>query len=115
MCSMICFMGCVTTPQQSAAKTLSTVAITVDKLMQGWAQWVVVQRANPATDQAQLLRSEGNVKSAYETYQISMQTARAMYAAYVVNPLLQGQLDAAVANVTQQKNTLTATVNTIKK
>lgn len=74
--------GCASlTPYQAAGKTLASTAVTVDKAMQGWARWVVMQRANPASDKATLAASEAKVRVLYGNYQHAMEVARLAYAA----------------------------------
>lgn len=66
--------GCATF-QANAGKTLSSVAITVDAAMKGWAAYVVAGGATP--DQ------ETQVRAAYHKYQLSMSAAQSAYAALV--------------------------------
>ena len=109
--------GCIsTTPEQAAAKTLSTIAITADESMTGWAKWVVFKKSNPATDQAELLRQEGRVKNAYELYQTSMKLASFAWNMYATtsnkNP---ADLQDALNKASLAQKALTTTITTITK
>lgn len=65
-------LGC-STYQQTTGKMLASVAITVDGSMKGWASWVKMGKATQS--------EQDNVKSAYEKYQLAMQTAEDAYLA----------------------------------
>ena len=109
--------GCQSlTPAQSAGKTLATVATSVDVSMQAWADYVVWAEANPATERAELLRSEGKVKSAYERYQSAMRLASAAYAQAVTDPLPNTTaLDHALAAVRATQGELLNLIQALKK
>ena len=111
------FAGCATQPpQQVAGKSLVTIAATVDHAMQGWAKWAVQQRANPAADQAQLLRNEGAVSRAYEQYQAAMRVARVAYREATTDPLAdQTALDAAIRAVNAAQSSLLGLISTLSQ
>ncbi len=64
-------MGCATSWQNNAGKTLATTAQTVDAAMKGWGMYVVT--ANPPE------RQQATVRDAYGKYQIAMDGAVKAY------------------------------------
>lgn len=113
--SLLLGTGCQTSPEQFADKSLASTAITVDRAMQGWAAWVVVQRANPAADQAQLLRNEGKVLEAYTAYQAAARIARAAWASYSATRANAPALDSALSALSASQANLVALVTTLTK
>ena len=66
---VITALGCKTTPEVTAYRSIGSIAATVDGCMNGWGNYV---RAGLAST-----NEEATVKSAYETYQLAMRAARA--------------------------------------
>lgn len=105
--ALLGFTGCATSPQQSAGKTLSSIAVSVDSAMQGWAKWVVIQRNNPAASQAEILKNEGKVKTAYENYQAAMRLAKGAYLSAVTDPTVGATaLDSAMLVLKENEKSL---------
>ena len=119
MLLMACLLGsgCASmTPKEQAGKSLVTVAVTVKSVMQGWAKWVTIQKANPAADQAQLLRNEGKVSAAYEQYKAAARIARSLYKEVATDPLAsQAELDSAIKATHEAYAKLATTVSTLSK
>src|SRR6185436_177110 len=68
-------VGCATSWQNAAGKTLVTTSQTVDAAMKGWAMYVVI--SNPPVEQ------QSRVKMAYQQYQLAMDGALKAYNAAV--------------------------------
>jgi hypothetical protein len=92
-------LGCQT--QNAAGKTISTVAVTVDGAMQGWAVWVV--KGNTTQEQ------QAKVNSAYEKYQTAMAATSKVYAVVANNPD-QSALTLALVSLDACKSELLALI-----
>lgn len=73
---LVLMIGCASF-QTTAAKLLTSTALTVDATMKGWATYVVQNNVSDA--------QQAPVKAAYSKYQIAMTAAQAAYTALVAN------------------------------
>lgn len=95
-CTLI-LAGC-NTFKDTSAKTITTVALTVDGAMKGWASWIVL---NPVpADQ------ENRVRTAYGQYQIAMGSAQVAYIAAVDSGDKSGWAQASAALQASQSGLL---------
>lgn len=89
--------GC-STPEQTAYRSIGSIAATVDGAMQGWGEWV---RAGRATDGQQ-----AQVRKAYGEYQAVMRVARVAAMAAKDYPAGEASYTAAIAAVSASADDL---------
>lgn len=102
---LLALTGCASY-MDTTAKGLSSVAITVDSSMKGWAQWVKMGKAT--------VGDEAKVQAAYEKYQAAMATAESAYLAVarLDTTEMRSALNVAVAALDGSKGDL---INLIKE
>lgn len=87
--------------QTTAGRTLSSVALTADATMQGWAMWVAEGQATA--------QQQEQVKAAYVKYQASMKVAKAAYNTLALNGDQTAWLQASAVLETNQQALLALT------